>query len=84
VTVATPYLPASIILDSNGIIYYSDLGSSQVLKWLPNSNGSQVVVDAGYPIGIKFDKNFNLYIAVVSANLVGKYLYEPSSCSNNG
>ncbi|CAF1237963.1 unnamed protein product [Didymodactylos carnosus] len=79
--------PYSIIVDSNGIMYISDISTGLVVKWIRNSNAPQVVVGGdgtiGLPNGIKFDVNFNLYVADQVMSRVEKFFYEPSSCPNN-
>jgi hypothetical protein len=81
VTVASGlYSPQLIIVDTNKIMYWSSYSNS-IIRHAPNGSGRPIVggVKSGAG-GIKFDSDYNLYVADINGYRILKFLYQPSSC----
>ena len=86
--------PISILLeptlDHIMMMYISSFDLEQVLKWIPYAEEAQSIIAGSNfgsdsnqleaPRGIKFDKNWNLFVADTGNDRIQKILFNTSSC----
>ncbi|CAF3099447.1 unnamed protein product [Rotaria socialis] len=90
--------PVAILLQPTSnqmIMYIASFDHSQILKWMPYAQeplaivaGMSGSVGAGAnelfaPRGIRFDKDWNLFVADTGNDRIQKFLFNISSCANN-
>jgi sugar lactone lactonase YvrE len=89
--------PNSILLaptsDQSIMMYISSFDHNQILKWIPYAEKAETVVAGSgigvgtepdqlfAPRGIKFDKNWNLFVADTGNNRIKNFLFNSSSCT---
>ena len=91
--------PISILLESTSdqmmIMYISSFSLNKVFKWIPYAEKAESVVagksnefgtdpdELFAPTGIRFDKDWNLFVADTGNNRIQKFLFNTSSCLIN-
>lgn len=76
------------------VMYISSFTNNRVLKWIPYAQKAENIIAGSSegmgnepnrlfaPRGIKFDKNWNLFVADTGNDRVQKFLYNFSSCTS--
>ncbi|CAF1536482.1 unnamed protein product, partial [Rotaria sp. Silwood1] len=90
--------PVSILLEPTAdemMMYILDFNHYRILKWIPYAQEPEAIAvgitghlgnepnQLSSPRGIKFDKNWNLFVADTGNNRIQKFLFNSSSCENN-
>ncbi|CAF1092811.1 unnamed protein product, partial [Didymodactylos carnosus] len=88
--------PAAVIVDpKTNLLLVSDNQNQRIVKWLPNAKQGELIAGSNvgednargseakmlnWPIGIRFDLQWNLYVADTNNNRIQKFLFNKLSC----
>lgn len=87
------YIPHSLLFDHNTrTMYIADAGNARILRWPLGLQQGQVIVGGNgqgsqanqfwLAVDIRFDKNYNLYLADWGNWRIQMFLFNTSSCAN--